>query len=957
MTVPNRAVPPRLLNLLTADPVPDADLLSRFIQSRDGAAFAALVERHGPMVLRVCRRTLWDAHTAEDAFQATFLALVRGASRVRKTASVAAWLHGAAVRISLKARGAATRAHRTPPSPARCGPDPLAEITGRELVSAIDEELARLPDRFRAAITLCCLEGLSQDEAARRLGWSAASVRGRLERGRERLRLRLARRGLALSAGLSGLLPGEAHATVPPQLLARAVELAARGPVPPRVAEMAAGAAPSGATWKAVAVALVVLAVGGAAAIGSGSPPQNAPETATAPTMSLAPSGARPEGGARRPAADPPVKTDRYGDPLPAGAIMRLGTLRTRAPITGFGIEKDGTVVTVGPGADVRRWHAADDRSDEPAALPLTGPAARHHHPQVSPDGKLVAACSSDKVFVWEAPAGAKANPKQVAAFDLARAGLFRFAPDGRTLAVVTEAWNMVPAGAFLCDLKTQTAAAIDTGGVSYFEDLGFSGDGKRLGAVADASFILWDATTGKQLTKYQTSGRMSAVFALNHTGDTLAATYDYIGKTELRFTDPETGKKKDGLTGPGGSIRWLTYATDGKTLLAGDLGGVRWWDPVAGKLVRTCEGVAAEVFALERGMGQFTPDGKVLVSHNGHALLRWNAETGKPLFPEQDIGHGATVTAVGVSPDGTRIATRGMDNRLCVWNAASGKRLWHAPADSSSMPDIDFGPDGTFLVVCGPGWGKATKYDAATGKVLLTFAVDPKGPKQSSVSSARVSKDGKTVVAYTDPYTLGDPRVVTTWNAATGERLKSIQLANRGPTDFGQLSRDGQYLAGGLMGGPVVAVAAPDRNLLADAKPAAAVKAGRFSADGQWLVQVTFEFAGGVLKHSAVLVSTTTWRAVSTIPLTADYRARISVAPDGRTLAVALGDAVEFYDAVTQKLLGRHRIPPGPRGKWESSHFGTISALSFTPDGTKLITGHADTTALVWPVPARPEK
>ena len=103
-------------------------------------------------------------------------------------------------------------------------------MTGRELVSVIDEELARLPDRFRAAITLCCLEGLSQEEAARRLGWSAASVKGRLERGRERLRVRLAQRGLAFSVGLGSLLLGEAHAVVPPRLFARTVRLAISEP-------------------------------------------------------------------------------------------------------------------------------------------------------------------------------------------------------------------------------------------------------------------------------------------------------------------------------------------------------------------------------------------------------------------------------------------------------------------------------------------------------------------------------------------------------------------------------------------------------------------------------------------------------------------------------------------------------------------------------------------------------
>src|SRR5271170_3385829 len=85
-------------------------------------------------------------------------------------------------------------------------------------------------------------------------------------------------------------------------------------------------------------------------------------------------------------AADPPAKTDRYGDALPPEALMRLGTLRCRAPITGFGIEKDGTVVTVGPGADVRRWNPVDDKSDEPIALPLKGSETANNYPQVSPD-------------------------------------------------------------------------------------------------------------------------------------------------------------------------------------------------------------------------------------------------------------------------------------------------------------------------------------------------------------------------------------------------------------------------------------------------------------------------------------------------------------------------------------------------------------------------------------------
>src|SRR5215469_9881385 len=186
----------------------DAALLGRFVATRDPAAFEALVARHGPMVLRACRRVLGNEADAEDAFQATFLVLARKAGSVRPAGALAAWLHGVACCIALGARTAAAR-HQLreaaapdldPPDPR---PDPLSALTAREALIALDEEVRRLPMGYRLPVVLCCLEGLSQEEAARRLGWSAGSVKGRLERGRKRLHERLARRGLALGAALA----------------------------------------------------------------------------------------------------------------------------------------------------------------------------------------------------------------------------------------------------------------------------------------------------------------------------------------------------------------------------------------------------------------------------------------------------------------------------------------------------------------------------------------------------------------------------------------------------------------------------------------------------------------------------------------------------------------------------------------------------------------------------------
>ena len=192
------------------DPAPDAVLLERFSRERDEGAFATLLGRHGPLVLGVCRRILADFNAAEDAFQATFLILARRAASLRQPAELAGWLHGVAVRVALRARRAATRRRTVQPrtdapEPAAPHANPLAELTARELLAALDEEVSRLPEAYRLPVVLCALEGHSQEEAARRLGWTPGSVKGRLERGRKRLHARLVRRGLDLSVALAAL--------------------------------------------------------------------------------------------------------------------------------------------------------------------------------------------------------------------------------------------------------------------------------------------------------------------------------------------------------------------------------------------------------------------------------------------------------------------------------------------------------------------------------------------------------------------------------------------------------------------------------------------------------------------------------------------------------------------------------------------------------------------------------
>jgi RNA polymerase sigma factor (sigma-70 family) len=200
-------------------PVADAGLLRRFADDRDPQAFDELMRRHGPLVWGACRRALGDRHAAEDAFQTTFLELARQARSLRFPAALPAWLYGVAVRTARHARARQARRRQAESRAAVHPPaDPLAEITGRELVAVIDEELARLPERYRLPLVLCAVEGQSREEAARGLGWTTGMVKGRLERGREVLRKRLEARGLTLPVVLTGVLAVDT--TVPRELVA-----------------------------------------------------------------------------------------------------------------------------------------------------------------------------------------------------------------------------------------------------------------------------------------------------------------------------------------------------------------------------------------------------------------------------------------------------------------------------------------------------------------------------------------------------------------------------------------------------------------------------------------------------------------------------------------------------------------------------------------------------------------
>jgi RNA polymerase sigma factor (sigma-70 family) len=254
----------------------DRELLEQFLARPDDAAeaaFAALVARHGPLVWNVCQSISSDSHAAEDAFQATFLILVRNAASIRRRETLAPWLHGVARRVAVRAKAAIGRRRRQETRVAEMKTTSQPDRLRNEELEALHEEIGRLPEKYRSAVILCHLEGCTHAEAARVLKCPAGTVNVRVSRARELLRNRLVRRGLAFSTALTSttLLSENTTAAMPLGLgemtIRAAMQLAAAktmtgGTISAAVAQLAEGVLRTMALTKITAAMVLVLTAG-----------------------------------------------------------------------------------------------------------------------------------------------------------------------------------------------------------------------------------------------------------------------------------------------------------------------------------------------------------------------------------------------------------------------------------------------------------------------------------------------------------------------------------------------------------------------------------------------------------------------------------------------------------------------------------------------------------------------
>jgi RNA polymerase sigma factor (sigma-70 family) len=553
----------------------DAELVERFARG-DEPAFETLLNRHGPMVLRVCRRLLPSEQDAEDVFQATFLVLARNVSSLRKTASVGPWLFGTACRIATKCRAAAGRREAAGSLEIPAAPDDLLNrLSAREAAKILHEELAQLPRKYRDAIVLCHLQGKTRDEAAGELGCPLGTLKDRLLRGKEILRIRLTRRGVSLStAMLAGLLSETVCPAAVSEVLARATIQAVFEPaqrLSASVADLLCGGLRSTHVFPMkLTAALMATALAIGATVGLEKLSTNA--TANNSTLhQVAEAGPPPPENAKESSTK---RVDALGDALPDAAIMRLGTRRFREPIWPW------------PPRPVS-WQS---RTDGKSYL------APHRGVNASEIRRID---SKTGVIVESWPIAKSRGDLAWAAQDDAVVG---FSPDGRYVLLTNDyihhgvvdaaqEWHLT-----LYDLTERKPVWSNTKQLEPQDWPGigqcvFSANNKWIvTARRENEFIrLWDAKTGIQVWAHQSKGQSLAPLGFVDDGETVVAHGDNDGFIYL-FDRAMGMEKKSFPTAKPQSWGETLLSPDGKQVITCTSQPPSIWD-LQGKKVADLEG------------------------------------------------------------------------------------------------------------------------------------------------------------------------------------------------------------------------------------------------------------------------------------------------------------------------------------------------------------------------------
>ncbi len=622
----------------------DSELLEWFVERQDEAAFDALLRRHGPMVLGVCRRVLRNEADAEDAFQATFLVLVRKAATIRPAGRVGNWLHGVALTTALKARAMINRRIAKEREAARrSGPQPVSEAW-QQVQALLDRELKALPERYRAAIVLCDLEGRPSKEAARQLGCPLGTLSARLTRGRRLLARRLARYGVGGSGVLMALMltRNAAPAAIAPALASAVKQAvprflaggaAAKEGISPRVLALTQGVLRAMSLSKlafATALVLVVTALIGIS-------------LCTNPVW-----------------ADKPVASQQGPD-------------RTISTETEKGVPR---IIAQGSYLSDLAW--------TPDSKQVFLVSMTNDRKEIAWNGRPISrsTINSTARLVDIQKDESKDVVKEQITYGLGLA----LSPDGKTLAVsVSSVFEVREPEVRLIDVASGKVRHQFTY-PGLIQSVHFSPDGKTLlvggtrqpgvGEVARTLVKIWDLE--KQQSGPDILGvpgpeqfRVGQPTILSPDGK-LLATAELDGR--IRLWHVATGKLHSVLAGHREGANAMAFGRDGTTLISGCTDQVKVWDLATGKALRTLPTAKGWVLSIA-----VSPDGKLLaisggkIAGDGEGRIHvYGTETWKLKATLKVPG---SALAIAFSPDGTMLAAARGRMKPGKWDG--DLRLW----------------------------------------------------------------------------------------------------------------------------------------------------------------------------------------------------------------------------------------------------------------------------------------
>ncbi len=949
----------------------DAVLLTRFAASRDVDAFEILVDRHSALVWGVCRRSLTNVADREDVFQATFLALVRQIRTLSVDQPLAPWLYTVAVRASRKAvlRNAKRRTLPLTDLPAN-----LNATEDRELYRAIDEEIGRLPRILRDVVVACCVQGESRGEAAVALGCTETAVKSRLERARERLRTALTRRGVELPTVLVVLFLGTERASA--KLLEKTMSLPF-GSVPSAVAALVKPGL-TFASFGALAASIGLICV--AAVVTSTLRPQQAVQ-------------ARQPVADTKPATQPAVLMDSYGDALPAGAVRRFGTMRLRQPSAHYlQFTPDGKTLVAGSGHEpLGVFDAATGRKLRDIGEHSIND---HYEFRLTPDGKQVL-CLGYNVTLWDVATG-----KLVKRYEIGRCSSVTVAPDGKRFAVLLlndpkiqyvdiVTGNIIAEKKLVVERTHESRLEFDdTGKVLAMQILSTEKIKDGQYRIVHQPIQLWKTADGTVSNGPTSNGETPNDFALIPGTKSLAYSAKK-GPIVIWDTEKEQEIRTIAPTETGAVVTELVVSKDGKRIVARTKNTVELFEIASGKSL-----FKLDVDPNRSGylVVNLSADGKQLACTNRlESTVRvWNVDTGKELLA--DSGH-TSKPAIELAADGATLSSKVAGLEAFDWDLKTGKgvrkpepkittttspfdctaegKLWNFTIDNRTQELIVTDKPGKKIATCkvpdqnsrgmvisDDGKHLAASFQDRDDTVLIWTPGERKEPfvvtgHRDACQHLKFSHDGKTLFAGAGTHNNYNVDVLHLYDVATGKLIHTLK-SNGSPGHSEFTADDRVLVTGGLWndatcrvwntatGEQTATLIDPTLRLTTESgtpKALAKIEGVQFSPDERLLAVLS-----GIDDQSSIAVwEVGTWKLVKSF---APFRPRASQASmlfsaDGRSLFVANPDTTILQWDLT--------------GKFGLPNVEKLTPSQLTATATKL--GSPDGYSAIWDLMDHPEQ